>query len=286
MHARSKVVARLLLSRTRDEFLAAGKRHGLIVDGKIDVRGEAVRFEHTDLDLSMFLFEETRFGASRFTNCAAAGVSFRRCTFRDVRFECTGTQKRSFANCNFAGSVFRDCYLGPATLDLAGASFESADLRDVTFMLGRLSGASFRNATLEDVALRSAVLHHADFRGATLHRTSLEKADLRDADFGNATFRQMDFWGEPDYTGARIADELRYRFGVVEHPYERLQQLLNRGLVAEPDDRTARTLLDRIPSFAGVPEGMINYDEVGSGIELTSFVRVLKALKDDSLFTS
>ncbi len=284
MNTRSKNVARLLLSKTRDEFLHAGQRHGLIVDGKIDVRGEAVRFEHTDLDLSIFLFEETRFGTSRFTNCSAERVSFRRCLFREVRFECKGTQKRSFANCDFSGSVLRDCYFGPATLNLAGASFESADLRDVTFMLGRLAGARFKDAKLKDVALRSAVLHRADFRGATLDRTSLEKADLRDADFTDAIFHQMDFWGEPDYTGATIADELRYRFGIVTQPYQRLQQLLNRNVLTESDDQTARTLLDRIPSFKGVPEGMINYDELGAGIELASFVRVLKALKNNSMF--
>jgi len=169
-------------------------------------------------------------------------------------------------------------------LDLAGTSFESADLQDVTFMLGRLAGVRFKDATLKDVALRSAVLRHADFRGATLDRTSLEKADLRDADFTDATFRRMHFWGEPDYMGATITDELRYRFGVVMQPYERLQQLLSRGVLAAPDQETARTLLNRMSVFAGVPEGVINYEELGSGIDLASFVRVLKALKNDSTF--
>src|SRR5689334_6763080 len=70
----------------------------------------------------------------------AAGVGrFERCTFTNVRFEVTAGHKGTLAGSEFAECSFRGCYFGPATLDLSRTSFRGSELRDVEFMLGRLS---------------------------------------------------------------------------------------------------------------------------------------------------
>jgi hypothetical protein len=112
----------------------------------------------------------------------------------------------------------------------------------------------------------------------------LERANLAGADFTGAAFVQMEQWGEPDFTGAIVSDHLRYRYGIVQSPRQRLIGLLERGLLSDQDMKSAAILLPRLEWCAASPEAMLHYDELGEGIEYTSFVRILKLLKDESHF--
>lgn len=281
----SRTLALVMRERTTEGMSRVAAAAGFLVDGRVDLRDAVVRFRHDDLDLSRFLFERTQFAErSLLRNCSAVGAGFRDCRFASVRFESKGAAKRSFRGADFSGASLDDCYLGPATLDLAEVSFAGARLHNVTFMLGRLAGACFDGATLTDVELRSADLRNASFRGATLTRTSLERARLAGADFTGAHFVEMVLWGEPDYTGATIGDELRFRYGEVKSPCQRLDALLDRELVDASDREAVRTLRQRLHLMAPYPEGLVDYDEVGEGIDFDAFVRIMKRLKDDALF--
>jgi hypothetical protein len=128
--------------------------------------------------------------------------------------------------------------------------------------------------------LRNANLEGASFRDATLERTNLEKAALKGADFTGATFREMEKWGEPDYAGAIIADELRYRFGVVRDPLQRLQAVIEGGRWSETERQAIQQLIGRVRDFAtGAPDAMLIEGEYRDVIAPELFRRVLKAAK-------
>jgi hypothetical protein len=68
-------------------------------------------------------------------------------------------------------------------------------------MLSKLEGADFTRSNLIDCAFRKALLDGASFREARLERVSLEEARLLGADFTGAELVEMEWWGDPDYTG-------------------------------------------------------------------------------------
>ena len=60
-----KHVSKLLLEQTTEAMEGVAKRYDLLADGKIDLRGSTVRFEHSGLDLREFLLEGCNLSGSR-----------------------------------------------------------------------------------------------------------------------------------------------------------------------------------------------------------------------------
>lgn len=211
----------------------------------------------------------------------AAGVRrFERCTFVDIRFEMSPGQKGSLAGSEFAECSFRRCYFGPATLDLSRTSFRGSDLRDVEFMLGRLSHSSFAEARLRNVTFRSARLLSASFQGATLQRVSFERATLTGADFMDVRLLNGDFWGEPPWHDALVPDEVRYSFGIVRDLLARLDQALASDLFSADERSRIQAIRDWVGEWDPKgPEAMLLYREVSHLVDLPLFVRLLKHLK-------
>jgi hypothetical protein len=118
------------------------------------------------------------------------------------------------------------------------------------------------------------------FRGAKLRKVSFEKATLQDADFSGAEFFRMDFWGEPDWTGANISDELRYQFGELREPMRVVERAIHSPAV-DPDVRAA---LERLKAnhadLLGAPECMLIGRELTDIIPPELFPRLLKILKE------
>lgn len=212
----------------------------------------------------------------------AAGVGrFERCTFVDVRFEMLPGQKGTLAGSEFAECSFRQCYFGPATLDLSRTSFRGSELRDVEFMLGRLSHSSFAGAHLRNVTFRSARLMNASFKGATLRRVSFERATLTGADFTDVQLIQGDFWGEPPWHDALVTDEVRYSFGIVRDLLGRLNQAAVSDLFSADERPRIQAVRDWVGEWAPQgPEAMLLYREVSRFIDKPLFVRLLKHLKE------
>ena len=119
------------------------------------------------------------------------------------------------------------------------------------------------------------------FRGATLTRVSLENATLDGADFTDAAFDQMELWGEPNYEGAIISDDLRYRYGEVKEPGKRVEALIARGVL---ETEALRRLRSRYVDLLSYPEAMLIGHELEDAVPPHLFGRILKALKDESLF--
>lgn len=275
-----RFLAQLLVAKTTDECVSVAAKHNLLRDGLVDLTGRRIQFKHRNLDLRRFRLEGADLSGSDLINPQAEGVSFRRCVLRNVRLIAEPGKQGRLRSAVFDGARIEDADVGPRTLDLSEASFREAQLVRVTFRMGALTGASFDRATLTDVMLRSANLEGASFRDAALERTCLEKAVLRGADFTGAKFREMEQWGEPDYAGAIISDELRYRFGVVTDPLERLRAVIGSGRWSEMERQAIERLIGRVRGFAtGAPEAMLIEDEYRDVIEPELFRRVLKAAK-------
>ena len=278
-------ILRILLGeRTQDGMTAVAERHGLLTDGKIDLRGAKVRFNHSDLDLRNFLLEGCDLSGSRLTNCIGEGVSFASCTLKKADIYPAKGKKVSFRGASFAGAVIEHSEIGPRTLDLSGTSYRGAALTEVTFMLPKLEQADFTGARIRDCYFRRGILRGVSFRGATLTRVSFEHATLEGADFTDATFDQMDYWGEPNYEGAIISDDLRYRFGEVKEPGTRVDALIARGILGEEETDALRRLRDRYSDLLSYPEAMFIGHEMEDAVPPHLFGKILKALKDESLF--
>jgi uncharacterized protein YjbI with pentapeptide repeats len=274
-----KHVSKLLLEQTTEGMKGAAKRYDLLVDGKIDLRGSTVRFEHSGLDLREFLLEGCNLSGSQLVNCTGEGACFDRCTLRNVRIAAEKATKISFRNASFMGAHFNDASLGPRTMDLTGAVFRNARLTEVDFRLGRLEGADFSGAHLVDVYFRQALLAGCLFRGATLRAVSFEKTELRGVDFTGAVFDQMEHWGEPNWEGAIISDELRYSYGIVSNLGSRVALLIQTGELGPEATDALRALRDRYPSICATPESMLIKHELEDVIPPEIFPAVLKALK-------
>jgi len=276
-----KALGKILVEKTLEGMKSAAQRYGLLTDGKIDLRGCKVRFDHSGLDLRQFLLEGCDLSGSRLTNTTGQDVRFDRCILRKVRIDVDKGKKASFAKASFNGAVFDDSYLGPRTLDLSGTSYREAKMNEVTFMLGKLEEADFTGADLKDVYFRSAELRGASFRNATLTRVSFERAILERADFSDATFVQMDFWGEPDYDGAIVSDDLRYSFGVVRDPRRKIDALIARADSGPELTEALRRLRDRYAGFLAHPEVLLIGSEMQDAVPPHLFPSVLKALKNE-----
>ena len=278
VQSEQRLLGKLVSQREMAEMEAFAQKHGLWSDGLIDLRGKKVRFSHSGLDLSRFHLESADLSGSRFRDCLGEGASFHRCTLRDVRIEATG--RCSFKGASFSESRMMRCYLGPATLDLSNCDFSEAELREVKFMLAKLGGSDFTGARLSDVEMRSADLSAVSFRMAKLQRVCLERASLREADFTGAAFVEMEHWGEPDFTGAKIPDELRYGFACVENPVSRLETVIDRGGFTEEELASLARFRDVVADFVGsAPEAMLIASEYDDVIPHELFVRVLKGMK-------
>lgn len=275
-----RLLARLLVAKTTDEWVAVAGKHNLLREGLVDLTGRRLQFNHRDLDLRRFRLEGADLSGSILINPQAEGVSFHRCVLRKVKLTAEPGRRGCLRSAVFDHAQIEDADIGPRTLDLSGASFRDAQLVRVTFRMGALTGAYFDRASLIDVTLRSANLVGASFREATLERTSFEKAVLKGADFTGAEFREMETWGEPDYVDAIISDELRYRFGIVRYPVERLEAVLGSGRWSETERRAIGCLIERVRAFAAdAPEAMLIQDEYRDVIPPELFRRVLKAAK-------
>lgn len=275
----SKTIGNLLVEKTQEGIKAAAAANGLLVDGKVDLRGQRARLNHSDLDLREFLFEGADLSGSDLTNCIGEGVHFDRCTLRKVRITAEKAKKVSFRGASFAGALFDDAWLGPRTLDLSGTIYTGAKLRDVTFMLGRLDGADFSGAKLVDVYFRSGELSGTSFRNASLTRVSFEKAVLAGADFTDSEFDEMEHWGEPNFDGAIISDELRYQYGIVNEPLRKIDALIARSDLGEAATAALRRLRTNYADFLSAPAAMLIGAEMDDAVPRDLFPTILKALK-------
>ncbi len=276
----NRILARLLMAKTTDEWVAIAARHKLIREGLVDLAGRRLRFNHRDLDLRRFHLESADLTGSVLINPLADGASFRSTVLRNVKVTAEPGKRGCMRSAVFDGALIEDADIGPTTLDLSAASFREARLVRVTFRMGALAGARFDRASLTDVMLRGANLRGASFREATLERTNLERAVLERADFSDAKFREMEKWGEPDYTGATIADDLRYRFAVVRDPVQRLEAVLRSGRWTEPEKEAIQHFVQKVHAFgANAPEVMLIEREFADVIPPDLFRRVVKAAK-------
>jgi len=280
MAERQKAIGKLLMERTNDQMKAVADRYGLVTNGKIDLRGERVRFNHVAIDLRGFLVEECDLSGSVLTNVVGESVSFSRCVLKRVRITVEKGKKTSFRGASFDEAILDEATLGPRTLDLSESSFKNARLKNVTFNMGKLDKASFEGSQLEDVFFRSAELRGASFRVAQLTRVSFERASLDEADFTGAIFDQMEHWGEPNFDGAIISDELRYQFGIVRNPLQKLDALIANGAFDAADLDVLRSFRERHREFLSNPEVMLIAREYEDELDLALFTKVMKVLKE------
>lgn len=278
---KNTAIGKVLMERTGEKMRAAAHRYGLMNEGRIDLRGNRLRFNHSELDLSDFLLDGCDLSGSVLTNCIGEGVSFGHCVLKRVRITAEKGKKSSFRNASFDDAVLEDATFGPRTLDMSGTAYRNAKLRNVTFTLGKLYASDFSGAQIEDVFFRSAELNRASFRNAKLTRVSFEKAVLKGADFTGAGFHSMEQWGEPNFDGAIISDELRYRFGIIREPLKKIDALLARGELDTEEADALRRWRSGHVDFLSNQEVMLIGSEYEDEIQPHLFARVLKALKKD-----
>lgn len=275
-----RLISGLVTARTTKEMLAIAGDQGALLDGRIDLRGSKIRFDHEGLDLRRFVFEATDLSGSILRNCQAPGVSFSACQMKRVRITAEKGTRSSFVDASFDGAIIDGAHLGPATLDLARSSFRRAMVTATTFMLGHLESCDFSGAHLRDVMLRSARLDGAMFRGAVMERVSLERAILSGADFSDVEFVQMEEWGEPDFSGATISDDLRYSFGIVSDPVRKIDRIVRACQFSDSEMAAITRFQAAINEFASsAPEVMLIGHEYGGVISLALFARLMKAMK-------
>jgi uncharacterized protein YjbI with pentapeptide repeats len=276
--SKQQVVGKLLALRATEEMRDYARKHDLLTEGRIDLRGERVRFSHSDLDLTRFLLAGANLSDSELLNCNGEGVSFEGCVLKKVTIE--AKRPRSFVGADFSRCEIHDSSFGRATLDLSRSVFRGAVLKGVEFILGRLGGASFEDARLSDTLLRRSVLDQASFRGAVLKRVSFERASLQGTDFREAHFDQMEHWGEPNFDGAVIADDLRYRYGIVGEPLRRLDLVLDGGEFSTAERQALKAFRSAVADFVGNGRPvMLIASEFAHVIPEELFVRVLKQMK-------
>lgn len=276
-----KILGKLAVAKTTEEMLSIAASHRFLVDGRIDLRGAKMQFDHEELDLSKFLFGASDLSGSKLRNCHAALVSFADCQLNRVRITAEKGVRSSFSGCSFDGAAIEQSHLGPKTLDLSGSTFRAASIIGTTFMLAKLGGADFSDALLKDVMLRSADLGGASFRGVKLERVCLENAGLIGSDFTGATFVQMEQWGEPDFTDAKISDDLRYQYGIVADPVQKINHIVASNRFSEAEIEEIRRFQENIFDFAAsAPEVMLIGAEYQGVISMSLFCRLMKSMKE------
>jgi hypothetical protein len=230
-------------------------------------------------DLRHMGLEDRRFDNGRIIGCVGEGASFRRSRFTDMQILAARAERVSFKGASFDGCRLTNCVIGPGTLNLEGTTWREASLRSVRFDFAQLIDADFTNATLTDVTFKSGNLRGVSFRGAKLSKVSFENAALHHADFTGAVFFKMDRWGEPDWSDAIIADELRYQFGELDEPMRRVDEAL-KSPTTEPDVRDALTRLKTAHgALLSAPACMLIGREMEDIIPPELFPRLLKTLK-------
>lgn len=231
-------------------------------------------------DLRTASLEDQAFRKNCWTGCNGEDASFRRSTFTDCQIVAAKGERASFRGAAFDECVFSNCSLGPRTLDLSLTTWRGAKLREVRFDFASLSGADFAGAELSDVYFRAGNLDGVSFRGASLRKVSFEKAVLRGTDFTGARFFKMDRWGEPDWTGAIIADELRYQSGELSHPAARVATLLAATSTPPAIADALRRLQAAHADLLAAPECMLIGRELEDIIPPGIFPELLKRLKE------
>jgi len=280
MEKRQQHLGKLLMERNTEGMKVVAQRHGMLTDDKIDLRGSTVRFDHSGLDLRQFLLEGSDLSGSRLINCTGEAVCFDRCVLRKVWIAAEKTTKVSFRGACFVEAVLKDVTCGPGTLDLTNTAFRNARLTEVEFRMGKLEGADFSGADLEDVDFRKALLAGCSFRNAKLRRVSFEGTELRGVDFTGAVLDQMEQWGELNYEGAIISDDLRYSYGIVTDARRKVDLLVQSGELGPESTEALRNLRDRYAHFlSAAPECMLIGHELEDVIPPELFPAILKALK-------
>lgn len=224
--------------------------------------------------------ENHEFAKGRIVWESEEGRSFRGSRFTQMQILAPKAERSSMARTNFEGCRFTDCVIGPGTLNLEATVWRNAALREVRFDFAHLAGADFTGAALTNVYFRSGDLRGVSFRSAKLRKVSFEKAVLQGADFTGAEFFKMDFWGEPDWSGAIISDELRYQFGELQDPMRRVES----AILSPTIDPAVRDALARLKAhhadLLSAPACMLIGRELTDIIAPELFPLVLKTLKE------
>lgn len=206
---------------------------------------------------------------SLFTSVSAQPREVNRSNWSDVRIECR--QEPS----DLSDTVFSECrivrsYFGNARLNVERVCFVGCELREVTFMYGRLRGATFRNCEISNCLLRSADLREARFEGCTIKATDFAKADFSGAVFQSTVLARMEKWGWHGFQGAEMDDSQRYKFFVAAN--------IKRAIAATPipADDAARFQMALEAAEFGDGEAMFIYEEWKDSISFPHFVAIAK----------
>lgn len=236
----------------------------------------------TGRDVSGQNFEGQDLTGSVFQDCEATGASFKGCLLKKVEIRCNPGRKVSWRGVSFESARLRDVVFGPRTLDLSDACFKGAKLNSVEFRLGKLARADFEQAQLKEVLFRQSWLDQVRFCGARIHKVSFEGARLVGADFTGAEFFHQDLWGEPDYTGAIIPDELRYQFGEVKQALPGILRLIETQKLGPEITQGLLGMVENHQDFLSHSELLLIDREFSAFLNRQQFVQVIKALKQGS----
>lgn len=276
----SKQAGKIAAFRTIDEMRNVAAKYDALDNGRVDFRGAIAQLRLSGVDLSQFLFEGANLSGSTFINCCAADSSFRNCVLNNIRIANESGHTTTWENADFSEATISNSFFGPRTLILQGVVFRGAIIRDSKFSMANLQRSDFSRAILSNVELRNADLTSARFVGASLESVCLEKSRLKDTDFTNVQMTKMENWGEPDFTGAMIADDVRYRFAIVANPITSLQRAIEQIDATREERQRGEAFVDAVRTFADdASDAMLIYDEYADVLDLALFVRIVKAAK-------
>lgn len=267
-------------ARNAADIRNIANQYKLWQNGKILIADSRLTLDYSEIDMSVFQFERVDLSGSRFINCNATSLQFSNCKLKRVQFRAEKGSKSSLAGASFGNSRIQEAYFGPRTLDLDNVSFSGARLENVEFMLGSLTKADFAGSTLKDVSFRKAILDGASFVNAILERVCLEGASLKNCNFTGASFVEMEHWGEPNFTGAIISDDLRYQYGIVRDPVGSIDRVIDSNEYTSVEREALKIVRERVATFAAnAPEAMLIATEYQDVIAPALFVRMLKQIK-------
>ena len=275
-----KDLSNILAASSMETLLSVAADRGTLIDGKVNLSGCTVKFDHRFLDLSRFVFDDTNLSGSRFSSCTAEGAHFKGCNFKDVRFSCEGVNKATMDGAIFTRCSLKGTYFGPATLSLNGVIFENSKFKDVTFMYGALSKSKFIDCSLSDVYFRKGDLTASVFEKCILERVSFEGANLDNVEFKGSKFLDISHWGEPDFSKAIIEESIKYSFGIIKKPYDSILDAIASGHFSKKEIEYLEDFSKDIKDcFADAPEAMLLYEEFKDYMPLSLFTKLIKFLK-------
>ena len=144
--------------------------------------------------LSGLVADGADLGCANFIECALEGASFRGAQLAGANFVECSARDVSWLNARLAGVVFAQ------RCNLAGSTFDAADLSGANLRGARMAAASLRTTRLDGADLSEADLADADLSGASLKgallvRTELPRARAAKSNWMHAIAQKADLRG-------------------------------------------------------------------------------------------